>query len=96
MCPRCWGFRRPPRRRSTWTGGPNWARPRPPGCCCAPPASAASFFDTGYVLDEMLGLPEMAAAAGARAESGDWSAADAIRVAGMIGSGNARRVYRLG
>lgn len=53
-------------------------------------------FDTGYVLDEMLGLPEMAAAAGARAESGDWSAADAIRVAGMIGSGNARRVYRLG
>jgi predicted TIM-barrel fold metal-dependent hydrolase len=33
---------------------------------------------------------------GGWAESGDWSAADAIRVAGMIGSGNARRVYRLG
>jgi hypothetical protein len=26
---------------------------------------------------------------------GDWSAADAIRVAGMIGSENARHVYRL-
>jgi predicted TIM-barrel fold metal-dependent hydrolase len=26
---------------------------------------------------------------------GEWSPADAIRVAGMIGSGNARRVYRL-
>jgi hypothetical protein len=27
--------------------------------------------------------------------SGDWTAADAARVAGMIGAGNARRVYRL-
>jgi uncharacterized protein len=26
---------------------------------------------------------------------GDWSEADAVRVAGMVGSGNARRVYRL-
>ncbi|HEY6279831.1 MAG TPA: amidohydrolase family protein [Streptosporangiaceae bacterium] len=29
-------------------------------------------------------------------EAGDWSQADALRVAAMIGSGNARRVYRLG
>jgi predicted TIM-barrel fold metal-dependent hydrolase len=28
-------------------------------------------------------------------EDGDWSAADAVRVVDMIGSGNARRVYRL-
>jgi hypothetical protein len=32
---------------------------------------------------------------GGWAGTGDWSAADAIRVAGMIGSENARRVYRL-
>ena len=29
-------------------------------------------------------------------EAGDWSLDDAIRVATMIGSGNARRVYQLG
>jgi uncharacterized protein len=29
-------------------------------------------------------------------DAGDWSLADALRVATMIGSGNARRVYRLG
>ncbi len=29
-------------------------------------------------------------------ETGDWSLADAVRVAAMIGSGNARRVYQLG
>jgi uncharacterized protein len=29
-------------------------------------------------------------------EAGDWSLSDAIRVATMIGTGNARRVYRLG
>jgi hypothetical protein len=28
-------------------------------------------------------------------ESGDWSLADAVRVAGLIGAQNARRVYRL-
>jgi uncharacterized protein len=28
-------------------------------------------------------------------EAGDWSPDDAVRVAAMIGSGNARRVYRL-
>jgi len=36
-----------------------------------------------------------AATLGAWVASGDWSAADAARVAAMIGSGNARRVYRL-
>jgi hypothetical protein len=28
-------------------------------------------------------------------ESGDWSLADAVRVAELIGAQNARRVYRL-
>ena len=28
-------------------------------------------------------------------EEGAWSAADAIRVAGMLTAGNARRIYRL-
>ena len=32
---------------------------------------------------------------GGWAESGDWSAGDAIRVARMIGVENAQRVYRL-
>jgi predicted TIM-barrel fold metal-dependent hydrolase len=36
-----------------------------------------------------------AATLGAWVDSGDWGAADAARVAGMIGAGNARRVYRL-
>jgi predicted TIM-barrel fold metal-dependent hydrolase len=37
----------------------------------------------------------LAAALAARIAAGAWSAADAARVADMIGSGNARRVYRL-
>jgi hypothetical protein len=28
-------------------------------------------------------------------ESGEWSSADAVRVAKMVGAGNAKRVYRL-
>jgi uncharacterized protein len=36
-----------------------------------------------------------AATLGAWVSSGDWSAADAARVAEMIGAGNARRVYQL-
>jgi uncharacterized protein len=36
-----------------------------------------------------------AATLGAWVDSGDWTAADAARVAEMIGAGNARRVYRL-
>ncbi|QYC41372.1 Amidohydrolase [Nonomuraea coxensis DSM 45129] len=37
----------------------------------------------------------LGAALAARVREGEWSAADAARVAHMIGSGNARRVYRL-
>jgi len=37
----------------------------------------------------------LARALGGRVASGEWSAADAARVAYMIGSGNARRVYHL-
>ncbi|MFC7384915.1 amidohydrolase family protein [Sphaerisporangium rhizosphaerae] len=37
----------------------------------------------------------LARALAARLREGEWSAADAARVAHMIGSGNARRVYRL-
>ncbi|MEU7893125.1 amidohydrolase family protein [Nonomuraea sp. NPDC049152] len=37
----------------------------------------------------------LAEALAGRIESGEWAAADAARVAHMIGSGNARRVYRL-
>ena len=36
-----------------------------------------------------------AAALKARLDAGEWSAADAARIAHMIGSGNARRIYRL-
>ncbi|MET9337779.1 MULTISPECIES: amidohydrolase family protein [unclassified Nonomuraea] len=37
----------------------------------------------------------LASVLAARIESGEWTAADAARAAHMIGSGNARRVYRL-
>ncbi|MET7329556.1 amidohydrolase family protein [Nonomuraea sp. NPDC005650] len=37
----------------------------------------------------------LGAALGSRLSAGEWSAADAARIAHMIGSGNARRVYRL-
>ncbi|WP_440071422.1 amidohydrolase [Streptosporangium sp. OZ121] len=37
----------------------------------------------------------LAGALAARLADGEWSAADAARVAQMIGSGNARRIYRL-
>ncbi|GAA3600166.1 amidohydrolase family protein [Nonomuraea rosea] len=37
----------------------------------------------------------LGAALGGRLGAGEWSAADAARIAHMIGSGNARRVYRL-
>jgi hypothetical protein len=49
-----------------------------------------------HYLGTLLWRRAAAEVLGGWAESGDWSAADAIRVAGMIGSGNARRVYRLG
>ncbi len=48
-----------------------------------------------HYLGALLWRRATAAVLGGWAESGDWSAADAIRVAGMIGAGNARRLYRL-
>jgi predicted TIM-barrel fold metal-dependent hydrolase len=49
-----------------------------------------------HYLGTLLWRRATATVLGGWAESGDWSAADAIRVAGMIGAGNARRVYQLG
>jgi predicted TIM-barrel fold metal-dependent hydrolase len=46
-----------------------------------------------HYLGALLWRRATAAALGEWVESGDWSAADAIRVAEMIGAGNARRVY---
>jgi predicted TIM-barrel fold metal-dependent hydrolase len=48
-----------------------------------------------HFLGALLWRRATAAALGDWVESGDWSPADAIRVAAMIGAGNARRVYRL-
>jgi predicted TIM-barrel fold metal-dependent hydrolase len=48
-----------------------------------------------HYLGALLWRRATAATLGGWVESGDWSAADAIRVAGMIGGENARRVYRL-
>ena len=48
-----------------------------------------------HYLGTLLWRRAIAAVLGGWADSGDWSAADAIRVARMIGAGNARRVYRL-
>ncbi|GAA2211518.1 hypothetical protein GCM10009850_069780 [Nonomuraea monospora] len=50
--------------------------------------------ETGY-LGALTYRRALAAALGARIEAGEWSASDAARVAHMIGSGNARRIYRL-
>ena len=52
------------------------------------------YLDVGLALNH-VGARASAASLGAWVDSGDWSAADAARVAGMIGAGNARRVYRL-
>ena len=48
-----------------------------------------------HYLGALLWRRATAATLGGWVESGDWSATDAIRVAGMIGGENARRVYRL-
>ena len=48
-----------------------------------------------HYLGALLWRRATAATLGEWVESGDWSAADAVRVAEMIGAGNARRVYRL-
>ncbi|GGS64558.1 amidohydrolase family protein [Nonomuraea spiralis] len=50
--------------------------------------------ETGY-LGALYYRQALGTALLARLEAGEWSAADAARVAHMIGSGNARRVYRL-
>jgi uncharacterized protein len=46
-------------------------------------------------LGSVLWRRAVARVLGRWVEDGDWSAADAVRVVGMIGGGNARRVYRL-
>ncbi|WP_433558713.1 amidohydrolase family protein [Pseudonocardia xinjiangensis] len=47
-------------------------------------------------LGALLWRRAMTELLGAWVSSGDWSPADAIRVAEMVGAGNARRVYALG
>ena len=48
-----------------------------------------------HYLGALLWRRATAATLGGWVESGDWNAADAIRVAGMIAAQNSRRVYRL-
>jgi predicted TIM-barrel fold metal-dependent hydrolase len=47
-------------------------------------------------LGALLWRRAMTELLGAWVSSGDWSPADAVRVAEMVGAGNARRVYALG
>jgi predicted TIM-barrel fold metal-dependent hydrolase len=49
-----------------------------------------------HLLGAVLWRRAMGQVLGGWVDDGDWSVADAVRVAEMIGSGNARRVYRLG
>jgi hypothetical protein len=46
-------------------------------------------------LGALLWRRAMATVLGEWVDAGDWSESDAIRVAGLMGAGNARRVYRL-
>ncbi|MGH3717436.1 MAG: amidohydrolase family protein [Pseudonocardiaceae bacterium] len=46
-------------------------------------------------LGAVLWRRAMAGVLGEWVQSGEWSSADAVRVARMVGAGNARRVYRL-
>ena len=48
-----------------------------------------------HLLGSIQWRRSMAQVLGDWVRRGEWSEADAIRVAGMIGSGNARRIYRL-
>ena len=48
-----------------------------------------------HLLGAIQWRRSMAQVLGDWVRRGEWSEADAIRVAGMIGSGNARRIYRL-
>ncbi|MEV0612234.1 amidohydrolase family protein [Nonomuraea sp. NPDC050404] len=50
--------------------------------------------ETGY-LGALSYRRALAGALAARIGAGEWSASDAARIAHMIGSGNARRIYRL-
>ncbi|MBB6551968.1 amidohydrolase family protein [Nonomuraea rubra] len=50
--------------------------------------------ETGY-LGALTYRRALAGALGSRIAAGEWSTADAARIAHMIGSGNARRIYRL-
>ncbi|MEV0822336.1 amidohydrolase family protein [Nonomuraea rubra] len=50
--------------------------------------------ETGY-LGALTYRRALARALGSRIAAGEWSTADAARIAHMIGSGNARRIYRL-
>jgi predicted TIM-barrel fold metal-dependent hydrolase len=47
-------------------------------------------------LGALLWRRAMASVLGEWVTDGDWSQADAVRVAEMVGGGNARRVYGLG
>lgn len=49
-----------------------------------------------HYLGALLWRRATARVLGGWVDAGDWNAADALRVAAMIGAGNARRVYRLG
>jgi uncharacterized protein len=46
-------------------------------------------------LGALLWRRAMATVLGEWVDAGDWSESEAIRVAGLMGAGNARRVYRL-
>ncbi len=48
-----------------------------------------------HYLGAVLWRRAMASVLGEWVESGEWSSADAVRVAKMVGAGNAKRVYRL-
>ena len=48
-----------------------------------------------HYLGAVLWRRAMTEVLGEWVASGDWSQADAVRVAELVGAGNARRVYRL-
>ncbi|MGH3933791.1 MAG: amidohydrolase family protein, partial [Pseudonocardiaceae bacterium] len=48
-----------------------------------------------HYLGAVLWRRAMAGVLGEWVESGEWSGADAVRIAQMVGAGNAKRVYRL-
>jgi predicted TIM-barrel fold metal-dependent hydrolase len=48
-----------------------------------------------HYLGAVLWRRAMVSVLGEWAESGEWSGADAVRVAQLVGAGNAKSVYRL-